>query len=213
MADVAEDLTQADNRTDPAPPVQPPQTPRRSPVKFVVLGMLALAIVAGIWAWFHFRGRVSSDDAQVDAHIVAIAPKISGNVVEVLVRDNQQVKAGDVLVRIDPRDYQARVEMARAAVLQAQSQLTTARTVVPLTSETTQSGTSGASAQLEDATAELERARLTAEQASTSDIAVAQANVRSKQASNDRAQADLARMRPLLEKAEISRQQFDAYQA
>ena len=100
---------------------------------------------------------MSSDDAQVDAHIIAVAPKISGNVIEVLVKDNQAVKAGDVLVRIDPRDYQARVDIARAAVLQAQSQLHTAQTVVPLTNDTTQSGTSGAAAQLADAMAELDR--------------------------------------------------------
>ena len=60
-------------------------------------------------AYLHFQDRVSSDDANVDGHITAIAPKIGGNVVEVLVQDNQPVKAGDVLVRIDPRDFQAKV--------------------------------------------------------------------------------------------------------
>ena len=138
----------------------PAEEPRRSPVKFIVLGMLVLALAAGAWAYFHFRDRVSSDDAQVDAHITAIAPKIPGNVLEVLVKDNQPVKAGDVLVRIDPRDYQARVDIARAALLQAESQLHTAQTVVPLTNDTTQSGASGATAQLADAMAELDRARL-----------------------------------------------------
>jgi membrane fusion protein (multidrug efflux system) len=118
-----------------------------------------------------------------------------------------------VLLRIDPRDYQARVDIARAALLQAQSQLHTAQTVVPLTSETTQSGASGASAQLADALAELDRARLAYEQASSSDIAVEDANVRAKQAGSERAQADLARMKPLLDKAEISRLQYDSYQA
>jgi membrane fusion protein (multidrug efflux system) len=187
--------------------------PRRSPVKFIVLGMLVLALAAGAWAYLHFRDRVSSDDAQVDAHITAVAPKIPGNVLEVLVKDNQPVKAGDVLVRIDPRDYQARVEIARAALVQAQSQLHTAQTVVPLTNDTTQSGASGATAQLADAMAELDRARLSYEQAASSDIAVVEANVRTKQANNERAQADLARMKPLLDKAEISRLQYDAYQA
>jgi membrane fusion protein (multidrug efflux system) len=156
---------------------------------------------------------VSSDDAQVDGHITAIAPKIAGNVVDVLVNDNQPVKAGQVLVRIDPRDYQARVDMAKAALLQAESQLRSARVVVPWTNETTQSGESGASAQLADAQAELERARLVNEQSSGSDLAYAEANVRTKQASNDRAQADLARMKPLVDKAEISQLQFDAYVA
>jgi membrane fusion protein (multidrug efflux system) len=178
-----------------------------------VLGMLALAVIAGTWAWLHFRNRVSSDDAQVDGHIVAIAPKISGTVTEVLVNDNQHVKAGDILVRIDPRDYQAKVEMARAALAQALGQVVTSRTMVPLTNESTQSGVSGASAQLADARAELDRSRLAYEQASSSDIGMAEANVRSKQASNDRAQADLARMKPLLDKEEISRQQYDSYQA
>jgi membrane fusion protein (multidrug efflux system) len=149
----------------------------------------------------------------VDGHITAIAPKISGDVLEVLVKDNQSVKAGQMLVRIDPRDYQAKVDMARAAVEQAESQLRSARVVIPLVNETTQSGTSSASAQLADAMAELQRARLTYDQASSSDIAYAEANARSKQASNDRAQADLARMKPLLDKAEISQLQYDSYLA
>jgi membrane fusion protein (multidrug efflux system) len=187
--------------------------PRRSPVKFIALGMLMAAVAAGAWTWFHFRDRVSSDDAQVDAHITAVAPKIPGNVLEVLVLDNQPVKAGDVLVRIDPRDYQARVDIARSTLLQAQSQLHTAQTVVPLTNNTTQSGASGATAQLADAMAELDRARLAYEQANSSDIAVSEAKVHTRQANNERAQADLARMKPLLDKAEISRLQYDAYQA
>src|SRR4051794_24497630 len=112
MADVAEEVKRSPGKTNMETVPQPPAQ-RRSPVKFIVLGMLVLAIIAGAWAWLHYRDRVSSDDAQVDAHIVAIAPKVSGNVTEVLVQDNQPVKAGDVLVRIDPRDYQARVEMAR----------------------------------------------------------------------------------------------------
>src|ERR1035437_2480595 len=206
MPDVMDELSKS-----PRPLLAEPQDeePRRSPVKF----MLLLAVAAGTWAYFHFRDRVSSDDAQVDAHITAIAPKIPGNVLAVPVLDNQPVKAGDVLVRIDPRDYQARVDIARAALLQAESQLHTAQTVVPLTNDTTQSGASGASAQLADAMAEVDRARLSYEQAASSDIAVVEANVRTKQANSERAQADLARMKPLLDKAEISRLQFDAYQA
>jgi membrane fusion protein (multidrug efflux system) len=210
MPDVMDELSKSQD----ALPAEPPaEAPGRSPVKFIVLGMLLALLAAGAWAYFHFLDRVSSDDAQVDAHITAIAPKIPGNVLAVLVLDNQPVKAGDVLVRIDPRDYQARVDIARAALLQAESQLHTAQTVVPLTNDTTQSGASGAAAQLADAMAELDRARLGYEQAAGSDIAVAEANVRTKQASNERAQADLARMKPLLDKAEISRLQYDAYQA
>jgi membrane fusion protein (multidrug efflux system) len=211
MANVVDDLPKTESRKLEAAPSAP--APRTSPVKYIVLGMLAIGAAVGAWAWIHFRDRVSSDDAQVDAHIVAIAPKISGNVTEVLIRDNQQVKAGDVLVRIDPRDYQARVNAARATLLQAESQVVTSRTLVPMTNESTQSGVSGAAAQVSDAIAELDRARLNYEQAASSDIAEAEAKVRSKQASNERAQADLARMKPLLDKAEISRLQYDSYQA
>jgi membrane fusion protein (multidrug efflux system) len=210
MRDVMDELSKSPGPLSGEPPAE---APRRSPVKFIVLGMLAVVLAAGAWAYYHFRDRVSSDDAQVDAHITAIAPKISGNVLAVPVLDNQPVKAGDVLVRIDPRDYQARVDIARAALLQAESQLHTAQTVVPLTNDTTKSGASGAAAQLADAMAELDRARLSYEQAASSDIAVVEANVRTKQANNERAQADLARMKPLLDKAEISRLQYDAYQA
>ncbi len=63
-----------------------------------------------------FRWRVNTDDAEVDGHLNPVSAKISGNVLEVLVDDNQQVKAGQVLVKIDPRDYQARVDQMRAAL-------------------------------------------------------------------------------------------------
>jgi membrane fusion protein (multidrug efflux system) len=189
---------------------EPQQT---SPVKYVVAILLVAAIGAGLWAYFHYRDRVSTDDAEVDGHVSAIAPKISGNVVEVLVKDNQPVKAGDVLVRIDPRDYQARVDQAKAALEEQESKLRAAQAGVPLADLTTESSETSASAGVADAQAELDRARLVYEQASSSDLAYAEANVRARQASNDRAQADLARMKPLVDKAEISQQQYDAYVA
>ena len=179
-----------------------------------LLLLLVLLLAGGaIAVWAHFQNRVSSDDANVDGHIGLVAPKISGSVSEVLVLDNQTVKAGDVLVRIDPRDYQAKVDLAKAALAQAESQLNAAQVGVPWTTLTTDSGTSAASASLANAEAELDRARIGFEQASGSDLAYAEANVQARLASNERAQADLARMKPLVDKAEISRQQFDAYVA
>src|SRR5512133_348636 len=103
-----------------------------SRAKFIVLFVLLLVIAGAVYAYTHFQDRVSSDDANVDGHISAVAPKITGNVVEVPVLDNQQVKAGQVLVRIDPRDYQAKVDLAKAALLQAQSQSQAAQQLVPL---------------------------------------------------------------------------------
>ena len=197
--------------TEERPAVAEPE--KKSPVRFVVVILLMIAVGVGVWAYFHYRDRVSTDDAEVDGHITSIAPKISGNVVDVLVNDNQPVKAGDVLVRIDPRDYQARVDQAKAALAEQESKLRAARVGVPLTDLTTESGQNMASAGVADTQAELDRARLVYEEASSSDLAYAEANVRARQASNDRAQADLARMKPLVDKAEISQLQYDAYVA
>src|ERR1039458_5111624 len=124
--------------------VAEPQT--KSPVRIVVAILLVIAIGAGLWAYYHYRDRVSTDDAEVDGHVSAIAPKISGNVIDVLVRDNQPVKAGDVLVRIEPRDYQARVDQAKATLAEDESKLRAAQLGVPLSDLITESGETSASA-------------------------------------------------------------------
>lgn len=190
-----------------------PAPQKKSRAKFAVLFLFLVVAGAAVATWLHYQDRVSTDDATVDGHVTAIAPKVSGTVLDVLVRDNQPVKAGQVLVKIDPRDYQARLDLAKAGVLQAQGQANSAREVVPWTNDTTQSNVAAAQAELANAQADLERSRIAAEQAAGSDLAYAQANVQSKQASNDRAQTDLARMKPLLDKAEISGQQYDGYLA
>ena len=191
-----------------------PEPPRSRRKLWFGLGIAAVVIgAAGLFAYFHYQGRVSTDNAQVDGHIVPVASKIYGTVAEVLVKDNQLVKAGQVLVRIDPRDYQTRVDQAKAALAYAESQARGASAGVPLTTQTTASGTSEALAQVSAAEADLARARSEFQRASTAEIAQAQANVTAAQAQAERAQADLNRMRPLVEKEEISRQQFDAYVA
>jgi len=178
-----------------------------------MLGAVAAVALVTLGLVFYYHNRVSTDDAQVDGHITPVSSKIYGNVAEVLVNDNQQVKAGQVLVRIDPRDSQAKVDQANAALALAESQARAANVGVPWTQETTASGTSGAEAQLAAAQAEFEQKQGSYEQASTAELAYARANVDARQASSDRAQADLARMKPLLAKAEISQQQYDAYLA
>jgi len=102
------------------------------------------AAIAGLVLYLYFQNQVSTDDAQVDAHNAPIAPKISGNISEILVDDNQMVKAGQVLVRIDPRDYQAKVDQARAALAMAQNQSAGAHANVPLTDGTTISAVASA---------------------------------------------------------------------
>jgi len=173
---------------------------------------VALALVAA-GLLVHYRNRISTDDAEVDGHVVPIASKIYGTVSEVLILDNQAVKAGQVLVRIDPRDNQARLDQAKAALELAEAQARAAGVGVPLTRETTESVTSGADSQLVAAQANYDRARFSFEKDSIAELAVARANVATRQASQDRAQADLARMKPLVAKGEISQQQYDAYLA
>ena len=185
----------------------------RSRAKIIVPVVVLILAGAGVVAYVHFQDRVSTDDATVEGHVSAIAPKISGNVTEVLALENHPVKKGDVLVRIDPRDFEAKVAQQRAALLEAESKYRSAQQLVPWTSDTTQSAISAANAELSDALAEQERARLSYDQASSSDLAYAQANIAARQAANDRAQADLARMKPLVDKAEISKQQYDSYVA
>ena len=65
---------------------------------------------------------VTTDDAFIDGHIISISPKVSGYITQVLIKDNQEVKKGDLLVSIDPRDYQAKVNIYEAALLVAQAE-------------------------------------------------------------------------------------------
>jgi membrane fusion protein (multidrug efflux system) len=174
-------------------------------------GAVVLAIVAGLFIYFH--NRESTDDAQVDGHITPLASKVYGRVSQVLVDDNQAVKGGQVLVRIDARDYQAAVDQAKASLLLAESEARSAGVDVPRTRENVLSGTSSADAQLMGAQADVARAQATYEQAQTADLAWAQANVEKSEANAELAKADLARYRPLMEKGEISKQQYDAAKA
>jgi membrane fusion protein (multidrug efflux system) len=174
-------------------------------------GALLVAIVAGLF--FYYHNRESTDDAQVDGHITPVASKIYGRIAEVLVKDNQPVKAGQVLVKIDARDYQAGLGQAKAMLALAESEAQSAGINVPWTRESVAIGTSGAEAQLAGAQADLARAQATYDQAGTADLAYAQANVERSRANAELAKADLGRYTPLMQKGEISKQQFDAAKA
>src|SRR4249919_3247993 len=90
------DTTAPDTRTTTKAATSPSRKTRT--LTFAGIGALVLA-AAATSAFIYYDGRVSTDDAQVDAHIAPVAPKVSGNIVEVLVDDNQAVKAGQVLLR------------------------------------------------------------------------------------------------------------------
>jgi membrane fusion protein (multidrug efflux system) len=174
-------------------------------------GTVVLAAIAGLFMYFH--NRETTDDAQVDGHITPMASKVYGRVGQVLVDDNQPVKAGQVLVKIDPRDYQAALQQAKASLLLAESEARSAGVDVPRTRENVASGNSSADAQMMGAQADLARAQATYEQAQKEDLAWAQANVDKSRANAELAKADLARYLPLMEKGEISKQQYDAAKA
>jgi len=199
----------------PEPPApEPAPKPLMSPKirrALVIVGGVLVAVFVGLLVYFH--NRESTDDAQVDGHITPIASKVYGRVAEVLVDDNQAVKAGQVLVKVDPADYQAAVDQAKAALALAEGEARSAGVDVPRTSETVNSGTSSAQAQLLGAQADLARAAATYEQAQTADLAVAEANVEKSRANSELARADLERYKPLMEKGEISKQQYDAAKA
>jgi len=174
-------------------------------------GAVVLTAVAGLFLYYH--NRETTDDAQVDGHITPVAAKVYGRVAEVLVKDNQAVKAGQVLVKLEAQDYQAAVDQAKAALALAESDAQSAGVDVPRTRENVASGNSNADAQLLGAQADLASMQAKYDQAQTADLDYARANVEKSRANAVLAQADLARYTPLLEKGEISKQQFDAAKA
>ena len=75
----------------------------RNLMPFIKGAFVAVLILLAV-AWYVLTGRVTTDDAQVDCHITAVAPQVPGYVVQLLINDNTPVKEGDLLVQIDPRD-------------------------------------------------------------------------------------------------------------
>src|SRR5689334_4357750 len=163
-------------RERPAEPPDEPVRPKRRLLP-LALGAVVLALLVAGYFWLHGRNRESTDDAQVDGHIAPVSSRVSGSVLEVLVDYNQHVKAGQTLVRLDPRDFQAKVDQAKAALAAAVAQANAAKSTVPLTRATTTSGTTGAEAQVAAAQAVFEQSQIAARQATTSGIATAQAAV------------------------------------
>jgi membrane fusion protein (multidrug efflux system) len=198
-----------------APPPPPPVRPK-SPLdllrnlnlqtKILLLGVVIVAVAL----WFYFSGRVTTDDAQVDCHITAVAPQVPGYVVKINVDDNAFAKEGDVLVQIDPREYVAQVHQAEAELAFADAAANSAGLQIGLTRDTTKEGTAGASAQAESDAASYQRSQTQLEQSATANLLQAKANVASKKATDERAQADLLRYTPLLSTGDVSKYQYDA---
>ena len=196
---------------------------RMAPRQLLAGAVLALVLLGGLaygvaW-WRYSRTHVRTDDAYIAGRIAPVSARLSGHVVEVLATDNQDVKVGDVLVRLDPRDYEVALAQARAAVEVARGELRGATVNVPLTDESTRSLVSQADAALAAvqqgttiATHDLEerRGELAAKQAAA---AAAEAGVRAAEADFERARLDRDRQVELFRSQLVARQELDHAEA
>ena len=174
------------------------QNPRFKRGLIVVLILLVIGV---FFLWRYLTSYESTDDAQVDGHINSVSARVSGHVIKLNVDDNQYVEKGTVLVEIDPADYEVAVARARADYADAEAQAEAAGINVPITSVSTSSQV--VSAQANIANAKAGRA------AASQQFAAARAQTTEAEANNVKAQNDLVRYKQLVDKQEISQQQYD----
>ena len=184
-----------------------------------VIGLAALVAVGilgwGGWAWYKASTEVATDDAYVEGTISPVSAKVAGHIVELRVNDNQTVKPGEILLRVDPRDFEAKRDQTRAAVAVAEANVRAARAELPLAREMTRSQVDEARAALEGTRVAVRssqsvedeiRARLeskrSAAAASRADVAAAESNQR-------KARRDLDRMQQLMKNDYVARREYD----
>jgi membrane fusion protein, multidrug efflux system len=189
-----------------------PDTERRRPtrasrrtkiVAFATAGLLIA--IGGGWllhnAWLH----QDTDDAEVDGHIMPLSARINGHIKQVNVIEGQMVRAGDVLVVIDPSDYNVAAEQAKANLEDAQAAAAGSRWNVPIASATAWSDLDSARAGVSDAQAGVGAAEQQLNSA-RAELVAAEANAQ-------KTDADLIRYGQLVAKQDISRQQYDQAEA
>lgn len=179
-----------------------PGRPRRGRIgKWLVraaAGLTGALVVLVVAAWWFSEGRYieSTDNAYVQGDIAVLSPRIEGNVASIAVGDNQPVRAGDPLILLDPKDWQARLDQAKAALQEAQAAVTTARRQVAQQHSTIEA----AAAAIIQAQAEQARAAADATRAAT----LSSAGWASRQ-SNDQAIADARKAAASLASAEAQK--------
>ena len=175
---------------------------REHPIKSI-LGLLIVAgiLVGGFLFWNYSQTFESTDDAFIDGHTNYVSPRIAGTVSNVMVVENQFVKEGQVLAEIDPSDYQVSYEQAAADVARAQAQVRSQTPGVPITNTTNRSAITSTEADIANAMAAI----ASAEHDRDADLA----RLRESQANEAKAQADLARYQTLVNKEEVSREEYD----
>ena len=210
---MSDPATPKETPSAPAPPAGKPadhppslshdaRPPRRSLVISAVL--IALA-AAGIYFYLPGLWQVSTDDAYVNAHVVSIVPKVAAYVAKLHVNDNSKVARDDLLLELDPRDFQVAVDQTRAQLAQARSQVTAQKPNVPITQNESSTNITGAEADVANAEAAIGVAERDRESA-VARLAEAQANAA-------KAKADLSRYTVLIKNEEGSQQEFDQVKA
>ena len=193
---------------DPAPPKAPLGLRMRRwrqghPRAAVALGVVAVAaIVGGVLLWLWLRSFEDTDDAQIDGHIASVSARVAANVAAVHVDDNMRVKEGQLLIELDPRDYQVAVDRAEADLAQAEAQLAGANPEVPITKQSNETRVSSSAEDVTNAEAALS--------AAARDHDAALAAVRESLAGQQKADADLARYKYLLGQQAVPRERYDA---
>ena len=165
----------------------------------VIAGALGL-LVLGAFLYHRFSGWESTDDAQIDAYINPVSPRVAGYVKRVTVDNNVYVKAGTVLVEIDPSDYQVALESARAEHANDLASAQATQVNVPITSVNTSSQLRTAQAGVSNAQAGIAAAE--------KQLQAAQASLVQAEANDAKAQDDVSRYKLLVTKNEISEQQY-----
>jgi membrane fusion protein (multidrug efflux system) len=180
--------------------------PSRRNSRKIIAGIFIVLIIAICGGWYLYsRGIEDTDDAQVDGHLVPIAPRVEGTIQAVAVDDNQTVRAGTTLLQLDPQDYKIALDEAQAQYDQAAAQSAASDPNLPMTRIANESDFASDSAGIAGAEAAVEAAQ--------HDLAGAIAKLKESQAVDERAQANFQRYRTLLEKNEVSRADYDQYKA
>jgi len=181
------------------------QRRRRGSRAFLVLGAIALAVVTSIVGYAAFNaGKESTDDATIEADVVAVTSRVAGVVAKVLVHDNQEVAKGDPLLELDQADFLARVQQATADLDTARAQAAGADAQVKVVEASATGGLTSARAGVAATSSAVESA--------DSDIAAARAAVDRAQAEETKTARDFERAKELIATDAIARQQLDTAQ-
>lgn len=214
---------------EPKPELQPDTPPSETPestpknqarrkgwgrrLLAATLGVGAIAAGVAGYHWWQFAStHEQTDNATVTGHLYQISSRIPGTVEAVPVDDNEIVQAGELLVRLDPDDYQVKVQQAQAALIAAQRQAEAAQANISLAGQTTQAKTSEAQGNVGQAIASISAAQAAVTEAQAG-VPAAQAQLAQTEADLQKAQADYNRYQSLYESGAVSRQQLDAAQA